>query len=64
MSARAPTVVAVFGEGEREAAVALTGAGVAAAAMLLASPVPSFRRIEINHDDVPFDARRTRPIAA
>ena len=44
----APVLAAVFGTG----AVALTGGGVAAAAMLLASLVPSLRRIEINQDDV------------
>ncbi len=44
----APVLAAVFGT----AAVALTGGAVAATAMLVASLVPSFRRIEINHRDV------------
>jgi predicted MFS family arabinose efflux permease len=44
----APVLAGMFGM----AAVALVGAGVAATAMLLASLVPSSRRIEINHDHV------------
>ncbi|WP_433074247.1 MFS transporter [Dactylosporangium sp. CA-052675] len=44
----APVLAAAFGA----ATVAVTGGGVAAAAMLLVSLVPSLRRIEIGHDDV------------
>ena len=43
----APILTAAFGT----TPVALIGGGVAAAAMLLVSRVPSFRRIEINHDE-------------
>jgi MFS family permease len=43
----APLLAATFGT----AAVAVTGAGVAAAAMLLTSLVPSLRRITIGHDE-------------
>lgn len=43
----APVLAAAFGT----TAVAVTGGAVAAAVMLLASLVPSLRRIEINHDD-------------
>ena len=43
----APVLAAAFGT----AAVAVTGAGVAAAAMLLTSLVPSLRRIKIYHDN-------------
>ena len=44
----APLLAAAFGT----AAVALTGGGVAAAAMLLASLVPSLRRIEIDRNNI------------
>ncbi|GLY97424.1 MFS transporter [Actinoplanes sp. NBRC 103695] len=44
----APLLAAAFGT----AAVALTAGGVAAAAMLLASLVPSLRRIEIDRDNI------------
>jgi MFS family permease len=43
----APILAAAFGT----VAVALTGGAVAAVAMLAASLVPAFRRIEIDHDD-------------
>jgi hypothetical protein len=42
----APVLAAAFGT----TAVAITGAGIAAAAMLLASQVPALRRIEINQN--------------
>ena len=44
----APVLAAAFGT----TAVALTGGGIAAAAMLMASLVPSLRRIEIKQDDI------------
>jgi MFS family permease len=44
----APVLAAAFGT----TAVALTGGGIAAAAMLMTSLVPSLRRIEINKDDI------------
>ena len=43
----APILAAAFGT----ATVALAGGAIAAVAMLAASVVPAFRRIEINHDD-------------
>jgi MFS family permease len=44
----APVLAAAFGT----TAVALAGGGIAAAAMLMASLVPSLRRIEIHQDDI------------
>jgi len=44
----APVLAAAFGT----TAIALTGGGIAAAAMLMTSLVPSLRRIEINQDGI------------